>query len=73
MKTLPALSFLAALVAFVLFPHTLALSGSLLFSACLITIFVADCARTIKPVDTRSTLLAFPRPTRRASAFELAA
>ena len=73
MKTLPAISFLAALVAFVFFPHTLALSGSLLFSACLLTIFVADCARTIKPLDVRCNMVAFPRPVRRASAFGLAA
>ena len=73
MKTLPAISFLAALVAFVLFPATLALSGSILFGACLMTIFVADCAKTIKPVDVHSNLVTFTRPARRAAAFELAA
>lgn len=73
MKTLPAISYLAALVAFVLFPNTLVLSGSLLFSACLLTIFVADCAKTIKPLEVRSNLVVFPRPARRVSAFGLAA
>ena len=73
MKTLPALSFIAALAAFVLFPHSLAIGGSLLFGACLVSIFVADCARTIKPLQVRAAMVEFPRPARRASAFELAA
>ena len=73
MKTLPALTFVAALVAFVLFPHNLALAGTLLFAACLVTIFVADCARTIKPLAAPALVVEFPRPSRRAPALELAA
>jgi hypothetical protein len=73
MKTIPALTFLAALVAFVLFPHNLALAGSLLFAACLGSIFIADCARTIKPLAVPASVVVFPRPSRRAPAFGLAA
>ena len=73
MKTLPAITFLAALVAFVLFPHNLALTGSLLFAACLVSIFAADYARTLKPLEVRAAVVNFPRPTRRAPALGLAA
>ena len=73
MKKLPALSFLAALVAFVLFPHSLAVGGSLLFGACILTIFVADCARTIKPLTASAAMVEFHRPTGRTTDFELAA
>jgi hypothetical protein len=73
MKTLPAISFLAALVAFVLFPHNLAMIGSLLFAASIVSIFVADYTRTLKPLTTRATVVNFPRPGRRAATFELAA
>lgn len=73
MKTSTSLSFLAALVAFVLFSQSLALASSLLFGASLISIFLADCARTIKPLEARSAVVMFPRPARRAPAFGLAA
>jgi hypothetical protein len=73
MKTLPAISFLAALVAFVLFPHNLALAGSLLFAACLMSIFVADYTRTIKRFETRAVVVEFAGPTRRSPALGLAA
>ena len=73
MKTLTALLALAALVAFVLFFQSLALAGSLVFGACLLSIFLADCTRTIKPLEARATVMQFPRPARRATAFELAA
>jgi len=72
MKTLPAITALAALVAFVLFPHTLAIAGSLLFATCLLSIFVADYNRTLKPLEVRATVVGFPRPARRTPAFELA-
>jgi hypothetical protein len=73
MKTLPAITFLAALVAFVLFPHNLALAGSLLFAACLMSIFVADYTRTMKRFETQAAVVEFSRPTRRSPAIGLAA
>jgi len=73
MKTLPAIAFLAALVAFVLSPHNLALAGSLLFAACLVSIFAADYTRAIKPLEVRAAMVDFPRPARRAPALGLAA
>ena len=73
MKTLTALTFLAALVAFVLSSHSLALAASLTFGACVVSIFLADCIRTIKPLEVRANVTSFPRPARQAHAFELAA
>ena len=73
MKTLPAFTFLAALVAFFVLPHTLPVVASLVFGTCLVTIFVADYARSIKPLAVRAAVVEFPRPARRAAAFELAA
>lgn len=73
MKTITALTFLAALVAFAVSSHSLAAAASLTFGACLISIFLADCTRTIKPLAVPAKITAFPRPARRASAFELAA
>jgi len=73
MKTLPALTTVAALAAFVLLPHTLPIAASLLFGTCLIGIFAADYARTIKPLAMPAKLVEFPRPARRAPAFGLAA
>ncbi len=73
MKTIPAFTFLAALVAFAVLPHTLPIAGSLLFGACFLSMFAVDCTRTIKPIEARATMTNFPRPDRRAPAFELAA
>lgn len=73
MKTLPALTALTALAAFALLPHTLPIAASLLFGTCLISIFAADYARTIKPLTATAAVVTFPRPARRAPAFELAA
>jgi hypothetical protein len=73
MKTLTAFTFLAALVAFALSSHSLSLAVSLLFGACVVSIFLADCIRTIKPLEARATITSFPRPARRVQAFELAA
>jgi len=73
MKTLTALTFLAALVAFVLSSHSLALAISLTFGAAIVSIFLADCIRTIKPLEVRANVTSFPRPARQAHAFELAA
>jgi len=73
MKTLTALTFLAALVAFAVSSHSVAAAASITFGACLISIFLADCSRTIKPLEERAMITRFPRPARRAAAFELAA
>jgi hypothetical protein len=73
MKTLIVSTFLAALVAFVLSSHSLALAVSLTFGACVVSIFLADCIRTIKPLEVRARITPFPRPARRAQAFKLAA
>jgi hypothetical protein len=73
MKTPTAITFLAALVAFVFSSHSLALAVSLTFSASVVSIFLADCVRTIKPLEMRASLTPFPRPARQAHAFELAA
>ena len=64
MKTLPAITSLAALAAFVLFSHTLAIAGSLLFATCLLSIFVADYHRALKPLEVRAAVVGFPRPVR---------
>lgn len=73
MKTLTALTFLAALVALVVSSQSLALAGSITFGACLLSIFLADCTRTIKPLEVHAAVTRFPRPARQAAAFELAA
>ena len=72
MKTILTLSSIAALAAFVLFPHNLSLVSSVLFSASIFGIFVKDCSRTIRPLPVSADVVQFPRPARRA-AFELAA
>ena len=38
-----------------------------------LSLFVADCTRTIKPLAVRARVVNFPRPARRNPAFELAA
>jgi hypothetical protein len=73
MKTSTSLAILAALVAFVLATQSLALASSLLFGASLVSIFLVDCTRTIKPLVAQAAVTQFPRPVRRATAFELAA
>jgi len=73
MKTIIASTFIAALVAFTVLPHTLTIAGSLLFGACFISIFAADCTRTIKPLEVRARVVNFTRPSRRVPVLELAA
>ena len=53
MKTLPALGFLAALVAFLIFPLSVEVTGSLLFAAGFAAIAISDYTR-------RSRALALP-------------
>jgi len=72
MKNLPAISSLAALVAFVLFP-TPAVAGSLFFGVSLVTIFAMDYSRARMPITTRASLVTFPQPARPAQTCELAA
>ena len=73
MKTISALTLSAALAAFVLFTQSLAVAASVIFGACFLSIFLADCTRTIKPLEVRAGVVTFPRPARRAPALELAA
>lgn len=73
MKTLPIITFLAALVAFAFSSHSLAVAGSLFFAVGFVTIFAADYSRVIKPLNLRAEVTGFSRPTRQAQAFELAA
>lgn len=59
MKAIPALSFAAALVAFVLLPISFALGGTLLFGAAVIAIAISDYTRqrvspyTLEPIAFR--------------------
>ena len=48
MKTLPTLAFLAALVAFVVFPFNFEVGGSLLFAAGFAAITLQDYRRTAR-------------------------
>ena len=50
MKTLPALAFIAALAAFLLFPLNFEIAGSILFAAGLATIAFCDYARSYPPL-----------------------
>ena len=53
MKTLPVLSAIAALAAFVLFQFSFEVSVSIIFAAGLVGILVADYARVIRPHQPR--------------------
>jgi len=50
MKTLPALGFLAALVAFLIFPVSFEVTGSLLFAGGFVAIAISDYARRTRPL-----------------------
>ena len=50
MKTLPTFAFLAALVAFVVFPLSFEIGGSLLFAAGFVAITFHDYRRTAWPL-----------------------
>jgi hypothetical protein len=50
MKTLPALGFLAALVAFLIFPLSVEVTGSLLFAAGFTAIAISDYTRRARPL-----------------------
>ena len=67
MKTLTALTFIAALVAFVLLPLNFVVTGSLLFAAGLVSILVADYGRVHRPraVRVAPVVAALPRRTER--------
>lgn len=73
MKTLPALGFLAALVAFLIFPLRAEVTGSLLFAAGFAAIVISDYARRARPPRVPlARVLALPTAPRRER-FELAA
>jgi hypothetical protein len=66
MKTLPALGFLAALVAFLIFPVSFEMSGSLLFAASFVAIAISDYARRARPLAVRlAPVVAMPTASRR--------
>jgi hypothetical protein len=74
MKTLPALAFAAALVAFVFLPVNFVVTGSLLFAAGLASIIVADYGHVRRPIGVQARarrLLA--AQARRTERFGLAA
>jgi hypothetical protein len=50
MKTLPALGFLATLVAFLIFPLSVEVTGSLLFAAAFVGIAISDYTRRARPL-----------------------
>lgn len=69
MKTLTNLAFLATLAVFLFSPLSLELSGSLLFSAGLLTILTADYSKPRLPV----LALGVPATSSKRSFFRLAA
>ena len=73
MKTLPALTLIAAVAAFALFPYNLPLAATLLFGTSLVSIFASDYGRALKPLTASAKVVEFPRPARPAPAFGLAA
>jgi len=66
MKTLPALAFLAAFVAFVVLPLPFEIAGSLLIAAALGAIAIGDYARTrrLRRVFAGSAASVAARPAR---------
>ncbi len=73
MKTLPLIALLSALVAFVLLPLSLEISGSLLFAAGLLCILMGDYSRPVRSLQTRDEVLSFAPAASRAPALGLAA
>jgi len=66
MKTLPAFGFLTALVAFLIFPLSFEVGGSLLFTAGFAAIAISDYARRARPLAVRlAPVVAMPTPSRR--------
>lgn len=72
MKSILSTATLAALVAFAFIPSP-AIAASAFLAVSLLTIFVADYTRALKPLAPRATVVAFPRPARPAQTCELAA
>ncbi|HUR58546.1 MAG TPA: hypothetical protein VM029_12600 [Opitutaceae bacterium] len=73
MKTLPAFAFIAALAASVLFPLNLALAGSILFGAGLLTIAISDYTRSLRPLGITAPARPAPMMAAPAERFRLAA
>jgi len=66
MKTLPAVGFLAALVALLIFPLSVEVTGSGLFAAGFAAIAFADYARKPRRLPLPlATMIALPRSERR--------
>jgi hypothetical protein len=73
MKNIPAVLFLAALVAMVFSPLSLEVSGSLLFGAGLLAILVGDYSREFRSLEPRAEILPFTPAPRQAESFARAA
>ena len=58
MKTFPALAFVAALVAFVLFPLRFEIAGSILFAAGFVAIAFSDYTRISRPLRVHAPVAA---------------
>ena len=72
MKTLPALAFIAALVAFVLLPVNFVATVSALFGAGLAAILISDYRRGLRPLKLRTAPVVALTP-QRSERFGLAA
>jgi hypothetical protein len=70
MKTFPALAFVAALFAFVVFPLRFEIAGSLLFAAGFAAIALSDYTRSSRPLRARVPVAV---PSSRKERFGLAA
>ena len=64
MKTIPALAFIAAFVAFLLLPLNFVATGSLLFAAGLGAILVADYGHRYRPLEVRLARVVAMTPQR---------
>jgi hypothetical protein len=71
MKTIPALTFIAALGAFVLFPFRFEIAGSVLFAAGFLAIAFCDYSRRMRPLELPA--VAAVVTARRTERFGLAA
>jgi hypothetical protein len=71
MKTIPALTFIAALGAFVLFPLSFEIAGSVLFAAGFVAIALCDYSRRTRPLELPA--VAAVVTARRTERFGLAA
>jgi len=73
MKNIPALLFLAALVAMLFSPLSLEVSGSLLFGAGLLAILFGDYGREFQSLEPRADIVPFTPAPRQSESFARAA